>query len=138
MLDRRSLLVQGIGYGLAAIALQGFIAVTIDLPKTLTASGGYGPVRLSTQQTSVKFRLKGQSAELVRRSLEARASASADILGVKLATKFGKVQAKGRSVILSVAPKVFKATTAGKLHATGFYDISDEELTAMILELLNA
>lgn len=135
MLDRLSVLVQGIGFGLAAVTSQGFEYIAVEIPTELAQTYSYGPV-LPPVKVSAKVTLKGKSAASVAAKLATASGVYIGQTGSQFVAKNSQVEVKSGAVVALVPVSIGSAS--GKLLATGKHDLSDEELAAMLLEILDA
>jgi len=133
-----SIALQGIGYGVMALALQGFTYIAVELPEApnQTFGGAYAnPYQAKKYNRVAKHvRLEGVLTQATISKLEAKAGVALELVTVDTTTKIGNVTVKSgaRLAVLRVSSK----SSIGTMVAEGKVGISDEELAIILMELL--
>jgi hypothetical protein len=138
MLKAKDILKQGMGFGTLSILLQGLVIIAVELPQPyIWLEGPYSQPKTVTQVQRVSAYVRLGSSNLSAFLEDPRVSAAAQlgVLSHDLVLKEGKVSASAGTKVLLFATSA--DAKLGKILATGQHDLTDEELIAMLLEMLD-
>lgn len=142
MLKAKNILRQGLGFGTLSILLQGLVIIAVEVPQPYIWLEGAGALpsfsgkKVETaERVSAYVKLGSTAFGALLSRPEVAAAANIAVLGSDLVLKEAKVTARAGTTVLlfGIAAEV----AHGRITALGKHDLSDEELVAMLLELLD-
>ena len=134
----QTIAVQGVGYCQSTLAVQGLVCLC---EAEVAAPAGTYPLNpffrkeLSDPIRPLKWTLDTDTLQIESYLLQPKASSSVQLANDSLTAKTAEVQVRA-AAFTPLSPAELELLSA-KIEATGKTDLSDEELAAMLLELLN-
>lgn len=136
----RSLALNGVGFGALALAVQGFTFIAVELP----VDEGFAQPKWFNNLVPIEHKRVKVAAyiKLPSTTVFAKTELPEAVAGARLALGTTVVTSNNSEVLASAGTKVAlvgikSSSKLATILATGKHDLSDEELTAMVLELLN-